>query len=879
MSDEEIEFLGTKPAVPPVLQRPVTEIILHVERNGTNDPYRLSFHRSSSSVIHVGRRPGVESEARTRDIDSGRAMFRCAVVSRKHAKIAFTDSGRVYLIDLSSHHGTHVRKPSEMFAKPLKPEVAFQLSDGDIVTFGKPVGRHEECVRPVVVRVELVRNPQPIKPLVVPSTPSDKSSNSSSSVSSSSSSMMKHSTGRYGVYVSSSSDERPSSSMDMVDNDDEHDSENEAASAAPKDPGSLSSACSAPSQSRQGSLPLSSGFGRAFDMLKRLIPPSHTPNIAASNPNGHTNANAAAAAGVNGCAVNGVAANDLGLGVGVGIAAGSIQQQLALAPPAFTLAPIAPPSSEYVADIRFDSPSFNFWPFYSPSPPYPILPPLQEALSFSPQPPTLPRGNNNTNTGNGNGIGNNSCLVGDESRSSSPMDLESPSPGPFAELPEDPEEDNLRPFDDDEDDDEDDVDDDDDDDEDDDDDDNESVGSSNSNSSHESRGECQSPSYSAVDSDAGSDVHQREKSPSFVLVDLRPEPVQVPAASGTAANPGPAPAAVAVESNEVREMKQQVEKLQADVTRLDDHRRKYRTRFNSNVHKLADKLSHYDDRLAEVNAQYDNLAQKVETLSRIELSDINNQLEDMSEQLENLAYVDIPDLQSQVDSMGEDVVGLSSASSAAAAAAAAAEVVRQGNLKDVGVEEEAERRALVQKEAEEQVKSLKELVQEMKELRDATKVQVLNIVNELKETCKTPMDEVTSELVKAKEALAAAVATAIAESAAPVSLKRKREDEDEEASTDGDITLDSDILNVSAKDAYADTEMVVDCGIDPIALAPSTPTTTTTSPLDEAVEDANPADPSPRPRKRLRRVATVIGQTATAVTIGAVATWTVLAFA
>jgi hypothetical protein len=51
----------------------------------------------------------------------------------------------------------------------------------------------------------------------------------------------------------------------------------------------------------------------------------------------------------------------------------------------------------------------------------------------------------------------------------------------------------------------------------------------------------------------------------------------------------------------------------------------------------------------------------------------------------------------------------------------------------------------------------------MKELRDATKAQMLNSVNELKETCKTSMDEVTSELVKAKEALAAAVATAIAE--------------------------------------------------------------------------------------------------------------------
>ena len=406
-----------------------------------------------------------------------------------------------------SHHGTHVRKPSEMFAKPLKPEVAFQLNDGDIVTFGKPVGRHEECVRPVVVRVELVRNPQPIKPLVVPSTPSDKSSTSSSS----SSSIMKHYTGRYGVYASSSSDERPSSRMDMEDNDHDSENENEAVSSDPphNDP--------AASQSRQGSLPLASGFGRAFDMLKRLIPPSHTPNIAASNT--HINPAAAAA----GCAVNGVAANDLGVVGG-------------LSSPAFTLAPIAPPSSEYVADIRFDSPSFNFWPFYSPPPPYPILPPLQEALSFSPQPPQqLSRGNTN----------NNSCLVGDESRSSSPMDLESPSPGPFAELPEEPEDD-IRPFDVDEVDDE-------------DDDDDESV----SSSSNESRGECQSPSYS-VGSDVGSEdgaasVHQREKSPSFVMVDLRPETLEV-----DTVKPGPA----VVQSNEVQELKQLVEKLQVRLTTL-----------------------------------------------------------------------------------------------------------------------------------------------------------------------------------------------------------------------------------------------------------------------------------------------------------------------
>ena len=54
-------------------------------------------------------------------------------------------------------------------------------------------------------------------------------------------------------------------------------------------------------------------------------------------------------------------------------------------------------------------------------------------------------------------------------------------------------------------------------------------------------------------------------------------------------------------------------------------------------------------------------------------------------------------------------------------------------------------------------------VVEMKELRDATKAQMLNSVNEMKETCRTTMGEVTSELVKAQEALAAAVASAIAE--------------------------------------------------------------------------------------------------------------------
>lgn len=85
----------------------------------------------------------------------------------------------------------------------LEPELPMILSDGDVITFGKTVGRNEECVRPVVVRVELLRNPTTgvFRPLFVPSPASDKASS-----------------GRYGIYVSSgSSDEMQESDMDEGD--------------------------------------------------------------------------------------------------------------------------------------------------------------------------------------------------------------------------------------------------------------------------------------------------------------------------------------------------------------------------------------------------------------------------------------------------------------------------------------------------------------------------------------------------------------------------------------------------------------------------------------------------------------------------------------
>lgn len=127
VDSDEIQFLGSRPAQiqasdHPVrsAQRPVTGegchrcvrtrsdsyfvgIALHIEKSGSNDAYGMIFRRTNTSVVHIGRRPGTEMDRRSQDNELGKAMFRCAVVSRKHAKIAFSDSGNVWSIFLFIH--------------------------------------------------------------------------------------------------------------------------------------------------------------------------------------------------------------------------------------------------------------------------------------------------------------------------------------------------------------------------------------------------------------------------------------------------------------------------------------------------------------------------------------------------------------------------------------------------------------------------------------------------------------------------------------------------------------------------------------------------------------------------------------------------------
>ncbi|KAJ7035672.1 hypothetical protein C8F04DRAFT_1098088 [Mycena alexandri] len=240
--DDCIQFLGMKAAPPRVTlpsplflnsQRPVTGVVLQLEKSVTEVGHGMIFHKSDSPVVHIGRRPGSDSDKRRND--PGKAFFSCPVVSRHHAKLAFSDSGHVYLIDLDSHHGTHIRKRDDAVSKQITAETPTLLADGDVITFGKSVGSDKGLVRPVVAKVELLYGPRPsFKPLVVPAT-----------------SISRSPSGRYGVYVPEASPSSDEASLDSHDSDVEEISGPPQVSLRPPWHESTSGSGSMPSQGAQ----------------------------------------------------------------------------------------------------------------------------------------------------------------------------------------------------------------------------------------------------------------------------------------------------------------------------------------------------------------------------------------------------------------------------------------------------------------------------------------------------------------------------------------------------------------------------------------------------------------------------------------------------
>ncbi|PIL32438.1 hypothetical protein GSI_05140 [Ganoderma sinense ZZ0214-1] len=190
------------------LLRGVQGLVLHVEEYGEQPPETLTYHKSQSRTIVIGRK---SSQGNPEQPDPERALFRCPVV---------------YITDLGSHHGTHILRPGELVSTSLKREVPTVVADGDLITFGKTVGRDTNLVRPVVARVELTfggdaskqASPPPPRSLAVerPITPGpaadDSPSQSQPHERDGEKTPTRTNTGRYGVFLPSPESSASSSS-------------------------------------------------------------------------------------------------------------------------------------------------------------------------------------------------------------------------------------------------------------------------------------------------------------------------------------------------------------------------------------------------------------------------------------------------------------------------------------------------------------------------------------------------------------------------------------------------------------------------------------------------------------------------------------------
>ncbi|KAJ3709735.1 hypothetical protein DFJ43DRAFT_1044719 [Lentinula guzmanii] len=144
MSDDDIQFLGIN-NTPLPRAKSVTGFILHIEKNGNEPEYRMIFPKADGNIVVVGRKPP-QQRSGVYDSDSSKAMFRCPVVSRAHAKFTFSDSGLLYVTDTSSHHGTHIRRSRDLHSR-IPTETLVQVKDGDMITLGKSVDKNNEIVR------------------------------------------------------------------------------------------------------------------------------------------------------------------------------------------------------------------------------------------------------------------------------------------------------------------------------------------------------------------------------------------------------------------------------------------------------------------------------------------------------------------------------------------------------------------------------------------------------------------------------------------------------------------------------------------------------------------------------------------------------------
>ncbi|THH15577.1 hypothetical protein EW146_g4919 [Bondarzewia mesenterica] len=275
--EEEVQYLGrsspqalvvpvTSVGSPVDSHRPVSGVLLHVPEIGEVPSQNIYFYKSRTQVIHIGRASGSDMGKGRESNDS--ATFRCPVISRRHAKIILSDTGHAYLVDLSSHHGTHILKQGDTVSRMLTPEIPTLLETGDCVTFGKSVGRENYSVRPVTVNVRLLYDSAPsLRPQreISPTIQSSESQDDPKRI------LKPNISGRYGVFDPlDSSPSSPSSSESSSPS--QRDSDVEEIDRPEEYPITNSAFSVHRSLSQDSSLPSLQGLG----LLKRIFPPMHS---------------------------------------------------------------------------------------------------------------------------------------------------------------------------------------------------------------------------------------------------------------------------------------------------------------------------------------------------------------------------------------------------------------------------------------------------------------------------------------------------------------------------------------------------------------------------------------------------------------------------
>ncbi|ESK88659.1 hypothetical protein Moror_3062 [Moniliophthora roreri MCA 2997] len=294
-----------------------------------------------------------------------------------------------------------------------------------------------------------------------------------------------------------------------------------------------------------------------------------------------------------------------------------------------------------------------------------------------------------------------------------------------------------------------------------------------------------------------------------------------------------------------------IEALKNEVTQLHALRRKYKARFNTNVQITQQHMNAIRGQVNEAKTSYDTLRDDVSDLQKevARVDGMQGMISDVAMDVDQVKN----DLVQKVTEMKKDME----------------DVKMQVDTLDKTCSKKMRSVEAELAEGKQLVKELKDLFNDMKQLREEN-VQEMDVeMTALKQARADAEGELRLVTDMRKEVeVAAREADAAASQMARTPLKRKRNDDnggEDESPTSSAPVDERTTENIMREPQWKPVLDVVSVG------SPSV------SSIDSTVVK-NGEDMKVPSRKRARKVVSVMGQTAAAVAIGAVAAWTALAF-